>query len=94
VLFLLCSTFATSAVLWDIAEVLLDASRYFFQAKSFAVYGPHFFLARMGVRRLPPGQICRWYRGRLKKVLAALLLLSLPWSFCTLYTSPFFGRPV
>jgi len=49
-IFLFLSAFATSAFLWDVPEVLLDASRYFVQAKSLALYGPGFYWQEWGKR--------------------------------------------
>ncbi len=46
--FLFFAAFAISAFLWNIPEVLLDASRYFIQAKSLAQYGPGFFWKEWG----------------------------------------------
>jgi 4-amino-4-deoxy-L-arabinose transferase-like glycosyltransferase len=47
-LFLFCAAFGITILLWDIPEVLLDASRYFVQAKYLALYGPRFFWQEWG----------------------------------------------
>ena len=47
-LFLFSSGFLTSSFLWSEPEVLLDASRYFLEAKYLKMYGPGFFLERVG----------------------------------------------
>jgi hypothetical protein len=41
-------SFAVGAVFWPEPEVLVDASRYFTQAKHLSVYGPGYFLAQWG----------------------------------------------
>ncbi len=43
------SGFLVSSFLWSIPEVLLDASRYFLEAKYLKEYGPVFFLKQWGV---------------------------------------------
>lgn len=47
-LFLFTSTLVISTFLWNIPEVLLDASRYFIQAKFLELYGPGFFWREWG----------------------------------------------
>jgi len=46
--------FLASAFFWGIPETIVDASRYFTQAKHLAVYGPGFFLVEWG------GKIDAW----------------------------------
>ena len=47
-IFLFGAAFAVAAGLWDIPEVLLDASRYFIQAKYLSLHGPLFFWHEWG----------------------------------------------
>jgi hypothetical protein len=46
--------FLASALFWDMPETIVDASRYFTQAKHLAVYGPGFFISQWG------GEIDAW----------------------------------
>ncbi len=46
--YLLISSFIISAALWRLPETIVDASRYFLQAKSLAVNGPAYFLNEWG----------------------------------------------
>jgi len=54
VLFLLSCSFAVSAFFWREPEVIVDASRYFTQAKYLEIYGPGYFLNEWG------GEIFAW----------------------------------
>lgn len=47
-LFLFLVSFTVSASLWSVPEVILDASRYFIQAKYLAQKGPHYFWQEWG----------------------------------------------
>lgn len=46
--FLLIASFAISAALWSLPEIIVDASRYFLQAKSLGVNGPAYFINEWG----------------------------------------------
>jgi hypothetical protein len=51
---LFCLSFFAGALFWTEPEVIVDAARYFTQAKQFAVYGPGYFLREWG------GEIQAW----------------------------------
>ncbi|MBL7050483.1 MAG: glycosyltransferase family 39 protein [Nitrospira sp.] len=46
--FLTCLSFSVSAAFWGTPEVIVDASRYFAQAKHLAVYGIGYFISEWG----------------------------------------------
>lgn len=51
---LFCCSYAAAALFWGVPEVIVDASRYFTQAKHVELYGVSYFLREWG------GQISAW----------------------------------
>lgn len=60
--FLPALSFLSVLPLWQGPEAVIDASRYFVQAKYLSEYGAGYFLREWGGLSMP-GQICRWCRS-------------------------------